>query len=1282
LIRSKWLVAASTLALTAFASAPLSNARAAEPGGLLFRASLDHDLTAETARGQAEPIFADKVRMVADGAVGGAVAEGDEQVLAWSAPGNIQAQRGTLSFFWRSREPVGRNPFPVFRVGYPDHSSWDMAFLRVDWNGHGFDAFVTDTGLARTRVSFEMAKPPAADAWTHLAFSWDETTGVRLFVDGRPVARKEARAVYDNGLFAFGPHGRTISGLQVQSAYNFMRGGDVDEIRVYDHALADSEVAGLAAKQDLAVAAAPPRDMADAAVRDDWRLRYGFNRPDDPPPYLADPATRIRKVEFADVRDWKARFWKGSDGMRESTWPGVYNRSRLPGRNDYFQLPDWNVYAVGGKDLDLTLPDEPWNRLEVQGPADGAFTRDGAPLGVRAAGQQRTTLQFDKPLTGGKVRFDNRVQETPIQEIAAYDVTAGAEPAGVAKLAYTIRAGAASDYATLDELNAYVRGRFPADERATVVALPDGAPSTPRAVGEGGSLPLIHVLIPADFRAVRVGKPMGRFAYGWENLNAGLDGIAIDIPALKVKPTHGELFPLNIRIKDPIWPDRDLLDVNVSVKPGEARTVWLDTRDRILPNDRSLYLTLAGAGGDFDAAALDGTRIRLVFKDRKEAAKEHVADRFEQVRGNLAWFVEEQPNNRRLAVFERFDREATDLLRVDPDNMLGRIYWNEQNDEQPYPAFVQPTPPPGVPLWAFRQVEVLKKVEQFVNWWIDERQIPNGEFGGGLSDDTDLAHQWVPLALMGADVDKVTRSQNRMLEAVYANGMITDGLGTIHADELHSYEEGINAIAQGVELDWGQPKALERAMATARHYARLTEVNAAGHRHFVTNYFNATDTVREGVWEWQKPPNFLILHPGVLLAQYNGSPAVKKIILELADGYLAHGKTDTQGRFVLPLQINWRTDQGRTGGGPGGNSSLGAAQQIFWAAWRWTGDAKYLAPLASDADHGGFSGLSSLSADVVGALDKRPTWGAEMVKAASQADDYDLANTGGPGSSSQFARHVAWQVTGDKRFLEALYAREIQSDTQRMYMMTEGHLWTDRVQIPNEQLQRARLGGIGARRNQTFGGNVVAWRFAAPAKADDVAILVPDARQDRFKVIAFNLSDRPVSATLIVADITGGRWKMASGRDADGDDKIDVERSERELDLERTDELPISLAPKQATVLEFELLKAGEPSWNRPDVGIGEDDVKTSAREIAVTVHGLGAVASPAGEVVLEDAAGAPVATARFAALAAPIDLRPKTTVVRLKLAATAKPYRVRLVLDGGVREITQRNNSVMISGR
>jgi hypothetical protein len=62
-------------------------------------------------------------------------------------------------------------------------------------------------------------------------------------------------------------------------------------------------------------------------------------------------------------------------------------------------------------------------------------------------------------------------------------------------------------------------------------------------------------------------------------------------------------------------------------------------------------------------------------------------------------------------------------------------------------------------------------------------------------------------------------------------------------------------------------------------------------------------------------------------------------------------------------------------------------------------------------------------------------------------------------------------------------------------------------------LQRSRLGGVGSRRGQTFPGNVVSWRFAAPARMGrtDVAILVPEATQDHFKVIAFNVTDHPVT---------------------------------------------------------------------------------------------------------------------------------------------------------------------------
>ncbi|HYC02160.1 MAG TPA: LamG-like jellyroll fold domain-containing protein [Azospirillaceae bacterium] len=1276
--RTRRALAASGLLLASVVPAPAAHA-AAEAPGLLFHVSADKGFDADTAKGGAVPLFLDMARIVPDGAKGGAIQADHDQILAWPAAGNIFAQRGTLSFFWRAREPLGRNQFPLFRVGYADHSSWDMVWLRLDWNGQGFDGFVTDANLSRIRVSHKLDRVPAPDRWTHIAFSWDETRGVRLYVDGKPAASLDKPAVLDAGLYAFGPHSRIIAPYQVQSRYSFMRGGDIDEIRIHDRMLDDRAVAELARGKEPTLDAAGPRRADQSPWREAWATRFGWER--EAPPYLSSASTRIRKVEFTDARDVKQHMWRGTDGIRETTWPGVYNRSRLAGRHDYFELPDWNTYSVGGRSVTFNLPDEPWNRIELQGAAHGALVAlDGqgaeTRLADRPAGAERTTTNLP-PRTGGRLRFDNAVQEVPIQEIGAYNVTEGAVPAGVAALSYTIRATAAPDYPTLGELRRFIDGRFVAEERATVVALPAGAPSTPRAAGTSG-LPLVHVLIPADFRDVAPGQPVGRFSYGWQNMEAGLDGIALELPALKVQATHGGLVPLNIRVKDPIWPERDLLDVNVSVRPGEPRTLWLDIRDRFLPNDRSLYLQIASAAPDFSGDSLDGAKLRLVFKPREAAKAEHVADRFQQVRDNLGFFVEEQPNNHLLPIYERYWRDVSDLLRIDPAHVQGRAYWAEQNGEQPGVPFTQPTPPPGVPLWAFRQVEDLRSVQRFVTWWIDQRQIEPGkpgagEFGGGISDDTDLLNQWPPLALMGVEPDKLNASLMALLEATYANGMLKDGLNSIRTDELHIYEEGINTVAQALYLNWGDPRTVERQMETARQFPRITEVNKAGHRHIVSNFFGADDIVREGVWEWSKPFSYLVLHPGLMLAEYNGSPAVRKLVLELADGYLAHGKQGPDGRWTFPAEINWSTDQERGGTGVSG------ANQIFWAAYRWTGDDKYLRPLLSDAGRPGWSAVSTLNSDVIELLGKRGEWGRALtdLARAAPAEDSPLSNTGGPGSDLAFARHVAWQTTGDKRFLEELYAKEIRINAQREYMMTEGHLWSDRVHVPSDLLQRARLGGMALRRNQIMPGHVVSWRFQAPARGDSVALLVSPATPRGFKVVAFNLEDRPVAATMTGWDVEAGTWRVTQGIDRDGDDEADGTPESRTVELERGGDLALTFPPKVATVLEFTLDRPAGPSWQRPDLGIGPYDVTQRPDGLAVTVHSLGAAPVRGGTVQALDAAGKVLASAPVPELAAPDDLLPKTTTVTLPLPAGARAATVRV--DAGGPEITRRNNQVSL---
>ncbi|MEA5668344.1 LamG-like jellyroll fold domain-containing protein, partial [Stenotrophomonas sp. MH1] len=507
-------------------------------------------------QGDPVPNFQDKVSLVDDGAHGRAIQWQDDGVLSWNAPGNIQAARGTLSFFWRARYAVGEAPFVIFRVGYADHSSWDMAWLRIDWNGQGFDAFVTDANLARTRVSFKLDHIPRPEQWQHIAFGWDEDHGVRLFVDGREVARAETTGDYDAALDQFGLAGRVMAPYQVQSRYNFLRGSDVDEIRVYDRLLDATAVAALARN-------AEPRIAGEGTgSQRAWWHRHGWDGA--PPPLLSTPVTTVRKVEFADVKDKQQWMWKGTDGIAETTWPGVYNRSRLPGRNDYFQLPDWNTYVEGGQRLDLTVPEgERINRVEIRGAAFGTLAGTAGTLFTRPKGVVRSVDGFAEQ-RGGVLHFSNVAQETPIQELWGYHVSDAAEPEGTVKQRYLIDSSVLPDYTNIATLRDYIDGRFAADERSTVMALPKGAGARKRGADTlpSASAPIVHVLIPSGVGDAPAAQPLIRsWAYSWENMHDGLDGVAIDIPALDLPATHdgpdGKVIPLNIRIKDPIWPARD-----------------------------------------------------------------------------------------------------------------------------------------------------------------------------------------------------------------------------------------------------------------------------------------------------------------------------------------------------------------------------------------------------------------------------------------------------------------------------------------------------------------------------------------------------------------------------------------------------------------------------------------------------------------------------------------------------------------------------------------------------
>lgn len=345
LLRSAY-IPAHTCTLFLFLCSFTLTAQSAKEPGLLFYLSGDQNFDADyAANGKSTPNFQSDVKIVPGGVKGAYMQSGDNQLLSYWAPENVYAQRGTLAFDWRSREPVGPTQFPIFRVGYGDHSSWDMVWLRIDYNGHGFDAFVTDVNLGRTRISYTMPDFPKADQWTHLALSWDETKGIRFYVNGKMVAEKAATGMFDAALDQFGPNSRIIGPTGVESSYNFDRGGDMDELRIYDRALSDENVSQLALGQ-IPQSIPPLPEAQTNSAEQEWWFHYGWNRHGDIPTPLTTATTEVRKVEIHDVYDLKRWWWKATDGI-----PGDY----LAGCLQSFP-PGWPQRLLSTSRLGLLFP--------------------------------------------------------------------------------------------------------------------------------------------------------------------------------------------------------------------------------------------------------------------------------------------------------------------------------------------------------------------------------------------------------------------------------------------------------------------------------------------------------------------------------------------------------------------------------------------------------------------------------------------------------------------------------------------------------------------------------------------------------------------------------------------------------------------------------------------------------------------------------------------------------------------------------------------------------------
>lgn len=1174
--------------------------------GILFYLSGEQGSVPEIAAGNPEPNFFKDVEVIGDGRKGKALRCLPTQLLAYWAPGNLYSQRGTVSFFWRSRTPLGPTEFPLFRVSFADHSSWDALFMRIDYNGHGIDAFVTDINLSRLRVSHRFEALPEPEQWFHVAFSWDETVGVRLYIDGELAAKLDREALLYAGLDQFGTHSRVISNAQVQSSYNYMRTGDFDEITVFDRMLTDGEVRAVSRLEMPALAELPARDLREERWNREWQRRFGFDA-GEMPAALTHPATAVRKVEIHDAWDHKRWWWKGCDGIRETTWPGVYNRSGLPGRTDYFVLPDWDCYSVSGKEITFQpVKDAYFNHIEISGSAAGQLRIHGRmeeQLKVRRESCERSVLRLAEPVRNVDITFTNDVIEEPIGDITLLQVEPGVAPEGAAREMFRF----APDDGKMgpecfDGVRAFVAGRFAADERRCFA-------------GDLASSPAGYVLPASPLRQPSHALPIAHYMLPYHQpAGAGMDGLLLHLPPLNCAPDHGRYVLVNVQVKDPLWIYRNLINFTFAVLPGAAKEIWLDTRDRILPEGTALYVQIAWSTR-ISSEYMGNISMEVIYKPCEEAKKEHIEDRWIQVKDNYANLVEENPSNEHFNLFNRFKADLTDLLRVCPEHRLAREYWYDKFKTNP-PESAFSRCPGGIPLWAWRQTEYMGYVKRYIRWWIDKRQIENGEFGGGLSDDGDLTAWWPGPAMAGCMPEKIGESLAREMEAFYDQGMFANGLCAIQTDQLHTLEEGIQCLGQCLTLFPGSPKYMERAMENARGLHYVTGYNEKGHRHVLSGYYSGTRIAREAPWDYSASDSFHVFHPTYMLVRYNGSPEARRLVLEMADSMLEHYY---DGRLHVLVNVTTDEDQvhERTREWP-----------LFYAAWKFTGDEKYLKPI-------------------------------DPALYEQQQDRF-----AGPDIGEAAA----------KRYEDILRKAAL-----REYINTDGQLWVDRGVIDIAVMQQDRIGGVGHERFSLYPRHYFRWQFK-PSQEMDVAVMVTYAAPDKIRLSAFNMTDDDITAHMIMEDIIPGKWTVKAGT---GPEIGVMEQSEeREMELEWMGGLPVVFKPGRHTVLELDLREREKGYWERPDLAMDREDVIIRDDCIRVRVHNIGAAESAETELVLKSPSGEILRRSQVPPIPAPNDLYPKVMEIPLwtrgiDLAGCS----VELDPENRMKEITKTNNRIVLQG-
>jgi len=275
----------------------------------------------------------------------------------------------------------------------------------------------------------------------------------------------------------------------------------------------------------------------------------------------------------------------------------------------------------------------------------------------------------------------------------------------------------------------------------------------------------------------------------------------------------------------------------------------------------------------------------------------------------------------------------------------------------------------GAPEWARALQAAWASQVDWAEWWIEFKQQPEGSIGGGLSDDVEMVGGLAYVSFVSHGVSDLTIAGARKLcEANWKYGGIDDEVGYSLplADAEHTAEPTGDTLGLMLRIDYGGPLWIERSFKTGRLLRDFfTAPNVHGVRHFRANFLGA-GRIGGGLQANDSWINLRAALPAFAVLNYNQNPAISRVLVELAEGWLRDARSTERGKpdGVIPADVsfpdaviggtqspNWYTAHNPGGAvnydwaGIRGQRYKSYIHELLITAYQQTGDTKFVDPL-------------------------------------------------------------------------------------------------------------------------------------------------------------------------------------------------------------------------------------------------------------------------------------------------------------------------------------------------